>query len=133
MVMTIPRVMRAAVLGEAGVIRARELPVPELGSDDVLVHVRRASLCGTDVKILGRSFFTDGGPPVDTFVPGHEYAGVVAAVGSAVDEFAVGDRVVTEAHRGCARCANCLHGKYTPGWPGSARQRPGPPVRRPWG
>lgn len=114
MVMTTPpQAMRAAVLGEAGVIRTRELPVPELGPDDVLVHVRRASLCGTDLKIRSRQFFTEGGPPVDTFVPGHEYAGVVAAVGSAVDELAVGDRVVTEAHRGCMRCANCLHGRYT--------------------
>ena len=110
---TLPDVMTAAVLGEAGVIHPRELPVPVPGPDDVLVHVRRASLCGTDLKIRGRTFFKDDGPPVDTFVPGHEYAGVVAAVGAAVDEFAVGDRVVTEAHRGCMRCSNCLHGKYT--------------------
>ncbi|MCW2796158.1 zinc-binding dehydrogenase [Nocardioides sp.] len=110
---TLPDVMTAAVLGPAGVIHARELPVPELGSEDVLVQVRRASLCGTDLKIRARKFFKGDGPPVDTFVPGHEYAGVVAAIGSAVDEFAVGDRVVTEAHRGCMRCSNCLHGKYT--------------------
>jgi 2-desacetyl-2-hydroxyethyl bacteriochlorophyllide A dehydrogenase len=108
-----PDVMTAAVLGDAGVIRTRRLPVPPLGPDDILVHVRRASLCGTDLKIRDRTFFKDGGPPVDRFVPGHEYAGVVAAVGSSVDEFQPGDRVVTEAHRGCMRCVNCLHGKYT--------------------
>lgn len=111
--MPVPTRMQAAVLGEAGVMRTRELPVPEIGPEDVLVHVRRASLCGTDLKIRSRKFFSDGGPPVDEFVPGHEYAGVVAAVGSSVDEFAVGDRVVTEAHRGCMRCANCLRGAYT--------------------
>lgn len=108
-----PDVMTAAVLGEAGVIRTRRLPVPSLGPEDVLVHVRRASLCGTDLKIRNRTFFPDGGPPPGSFVPGHEYAGVVAAVGSSVDEFQVGDRVVTEAHRGCMRCVNCLHGRYT--------------------
>jgi 2-desacetyl-2-hydroxyethyl bacteriochlorophyllide A dehydrogenase len=110
---TLPTTMQAAVLGDAGTIHVRELPVPELGPEDVLVHVRRASLCGTDIKIRDRKFFKDGGPPRDTFVPGHEYAGVVAAVGSQVYEFEVGDRVVTEAHRGCMRCANCLQGKYT--------------------
>jgi threonine dehydrogenase-like Zn-dependent dehydrogenase len=111
--MFLPETMLAAVLGEPGIIRTRRLPVPEIGPDDVLVRVHRASLCGTDVKIRSRHFFHDGGPPVDTFVPGHEYAGVVAAVGSQVDEFSVGDRVVTEAHRGCMRCTNCLSGAYT--------------------
>lgn len=111
--MTVPSTMRAAVLGEAGVMRAKTVPVPAIGPEDVLVHVRRASLCGTDLKIRSRKFFTDGGPPVDEFIPGHEYAGVVAAVGEAVDEFQVGDRVVTEAHRGCMRCSNCLRGAYT--------------------
>lgn len=111
--MSLPEIMLAAVLGEAGIIETRSLRVPEIGPEDVLVHVRRASLCGTDVKIRSRRFFHDGGPPPGTFVPGHEYAGVVAAVGSTVDEFSVGDRVVTEAHRGCMRCANCLSGSYT--------------------
>ncbi|WP_267469728.1 zinc-dependent alcohol dehydrogenase [Nocardia otitidiscaviarum] len=107
--------MLAAVLGEAGVIETTRKPVPEIGDDDVLIRVHRASLCGTDVKIRSRSFFggADSGPEPGTFTPGHEYSGVVAAVGASVDEFAVGDRVVTEAHRGCMRCANCLSGGYT--------------------
>ncbi|MEV2221823.1 zinc-binding dehydrogenase [Nocardia vinacea] len=105
--------MLAAVLGEPGTIATTRLPVPEVGPDDVLVQVRRASLCGSDLKIRSRKFFAGDGPPPGTFVPGHEYAGVVAAVGSSVDEFSVGDRVVTEAHRGCMRCVNCLSGSYT--------------------
>ncbi|WP_327256507.1 zinc-dependent alcohol dehydrogenase [Streptomyces sp. NBC_01244] len=111
--MSLPKTMLAAVLGEPGVIGTRRLPVPQVGAEDVLVHVRRASLCGTDLKIRSHQFFGGGGPATDPFVPGHEYAGVVAAVGSGVDEFQVGDRVVTEAHRGCMRCANCLAGAYT--------------------
>ncbi|MFQ6397375.1 zinc-dependent alcohol dehydrogenase [Nocardia sp. KC 131] len=111
--MSVPETMLAAVLGEAGVITTRELPVPRIAADEVLVRVHRASLCGTDVKIRSRKFFPDGGPAPYTFVPGHEYAGVVAAVGDSVDEFVVGDRVVTEAHRGCMRCTNCLRGAYT--------------------
>ncbi|MFD4530247.1 zinc-binding dehydrogenase [Streptomyces sp. NPDC058470] len=111
--MSLPESMLAAVLGGPGVIRTSRLPLPQVGPEDVLVHVRRASLCGTDLKIRSHRFFGDGRPASDQFVPGHEYAGVVAAVGSAVDEFQVGDRVVTEAHRGCMRCANCLAGAYT--------------------
>ncbi len=105
--------MVAAVLGAPGTITTRILPVPAVGPEDVLVRVRRASLCGSDLKIRSQKFFSGDRPPPGTFVPGHEYAGVVAAVGSSVDEFSVGDRVVTEAHRGCMRCVNCLAGSYT--------------------
>jgi L-iditol 2-dehydrogenase len=52
-------------------------------------------------------------PPYGEFIFGHEYAGDVVAVGSAVDEFQVGDRVVVEAHMGCRRCENCIRGLYT--------------------
>ncbi|WP_195760742.1 zinc-dependent alcohol dehydrogenase [Agromyces kandeliae] len=105
--------MTAAVLGDPGEIEVRTVPRPVPGPDEVLVEVRRASLCGTDVKIRSHAFFDGGRPPSADFIPGHEYAGVVAEVGSSVDEFAPGDRVVTEAHRGCMRCANCLRGAYT--------------------
>ncbi|MGY5310497.1 zinc-dependent alcohol dehydrogenase [Nocardia gipuzkoensis] len=112
-VMSFPETMLAAVIGEPGIIKTKTMPVPRPGPDDVLVRVHRASLCGTDLKVRSRRFFHGAGPVPDTFIPGHEYAGVVVAVGSAVDEFAVGDRVVTEAHRGCMRCLNCLSGSYT--------------------
>jgi len=105
--------MKAAVLGGPGELVIGTKPVPAVGPEDVLVRVHRASLCGTDLKILSRRFFSDGGPPPGRFTPGHEYAGTVVAVGRTVDELHVGQRVVTEAHRGCMRCANCLAGAYT--------------------
>ncbi|WP_280334548.1 zinc-dependent alcohol dehydrogenase [Nocardia wallacei] len=105
--------MRAAVLGEPGTITTTQLPIPTPGHEDVLVRVRRASLCGTDLKIRSSSFFGGSPPPPGSFVPGHEYAGLVVAVGDSVDEFTVGDRVVSESHRGCMRCVNCLAGFYT--------------------
>lgn len=111
--MQIPASMKAAVLGDPGRIEVVDLPVPDPGPEDVLVRVHRASLCGTDVKILDRTFFKDGGPEPGTFVPGHEYAGTVVGVGESVDELWVGDRVVSEAHRGCMRCRACLGGHYT--------------------
>lgn len=111
--MGIAEKMSAAVLGGPGQLNVVRKPVPEIAHDEVLVQVHRATLCGTDLKIRDRSFFPGDGPPPGEFTPGHEYAGVVVAVGSSVDEFTVGDRVVSEAHRGCSRCLNCLRGAYT--------------------
>lgn len=111
--MPLPETMRAAVLCEPGRLAVISKPVPTTADDEVLVRVHRATLCGSDLKIRDRKFFKDGGPPAGTFTPGHEYAGTVVAVGRTVDEFEVGDRVVTEAHRGCMRCVNCLRGSYT--------------------
>src|SRR5207244_4259412 len=51
--------------------------------------------------------------PAGQFVMGHEYAGTVAALGTGVDEFRVGDRVAVEVHKGCDRCENCIKGWYT--------------------
>lgn len=111
--MSVPTFMRAAVLGQPGEVSISTKPLPTLGAEDVLVRVSRVSLCGTDLKLLSHAFFGDRPPKYGTFTPGHEYAGVVAATGSSVDEFKIGDRVVTEAHRGCMRCTNCLGGAYT--------------------
>lgn len=111
--MELPSTMTAAVLGEPDTMVLVDKAVPVVGADEVLVRVHRATLCGTDLKIRSRKFFSDGGPPPGTFTPGHEYSGVVVATGESVDELSVGDRVVSEAHRGCMRCVNCLRGAYT--------------------
>jgi 2-desacetyl-2-hydroxyethyl bacteriochlorophyllide A dehydrogenase len=111
--MTLPETMQAAVLCEPGRLAVVSKPVPTVADDQVLVRVHRATLCGTDLKIRDRKPFKGDGPPPGTFTPGHEYAGTVVAVGQTVDELKVGDRVVTEAHRGCMRCVNCLRGCYT--------------------
>lgn len=104
--------MRAAVIFGPDDLRVVEKPTPTPGAGEVLLRVEAASLCGTDLKIRAGSFFPSQ-PPPGTFTPGHEYAGTVVALGPAVDELAVGDRVVVEAHRGCMRCENCVRGHYT--------------------
>ncbi|HXM56570.1 MAG TPA: alcohol dehydrogenase catalytic domain-containing protein [Candidatus Dormibacteraeota bacterium] len=104
--------MRSAVIFGPDDLRVVEKPVPRPGPGEVLLRVEAASLCGTDLKIRAGSFFP-AQPPPGTFTPGHEYAGTVVAVGATVDEVAVGDRVVVEAHRGCMRCENCVRGRYT--------------------
>ena len=106
-----PATMRAAVLYGPGDIRVVDRPVPRIGSEEVLVRVAMCGACGTDLKILDGHFPST--PPFGEFTPGHEWTGTVAAVGNLVDEFAAGDRVCIEAHRGCGRCGNCLVGKYT--------------------
>lgn len=107
----VPEVMRAAVLHGPGDMRVVDRPVPEPGPEEVLVRVRMCGACGTDLKILDGHFPQT--PPFGEYTPGHEWTGTVASTGSDVDEFAPGDQVCIEAHRGCARCANCLTGKYT--------------------
>ena len=103
--------MRAAVLFGPGDIRVTDRPVPRPGPDEVLVKVAMCGMCGTDLKIFDGHFPLT--PPFGDYTPGHEWTGTVAALGSRVDEFAVGDRVCIEAHSGCGRCDNCLAGKYT--------------------
>jgi L-iditol 2-dehydrogenase len=107
----IPETMRAAVLFGPRDIRVVDRRVPRPGTDEVLVKVAMCGMCGTDLKIFDGHF--PHTPPFGDYTPGHEWTGTVAAVGERVDEFAPGDRVCIEAHRGCGRCENCIIGKYT--------------------
>src|SRR2546430_4072355 len=102
--------MNAVILHDADQMRVEAWPRPERGPSEVLLKVEVASICGTDVKVLHRTL---QGQPAGQFVMGHEYAGTVAALGPGVDEFAVGDRVAVEVHKGCDRCENCIKGWYT--------------------
>jgi len=107
----IPATMRAAVLFGPGEFRVVDKPVPQPGEGEVLVKIAMCGTCGTDLKIQELPF--PGQPPYGQFTPGHEWTGTVVGLGAGVDEFAVGDRVAIEAHKGCGRCQNCVVGKYT--------------------
>lgn len=109
--MDIPEAMRAAVLMGPNTLEVKEMPTPKPGPVDVLIKVNSCAICGSDVALMAHPW--DGQPPYGSFIPGHEYSGVVAAVGETVDEFKVGDRVAVEAHYGCGRCINCRRGDYT--------------------
>ena len=94
------------------------MPDPAPGAGEVIVEMRAAGLCGSD---LGRY---RGGPPADgtrPVVPGHEPCGTVAAVGSGVLGWSVGDRVVVNHHYGCGVCLPCREGspKYCRGGHGT--------------
>lgn len=108
----LPATMRAAVLfGPDDMRLVDDYVTPEPGPGEAVVRVMACAICGTDPDILRRGWPSH--PPYGEFIFGHEYAGIVAAVGEGVDDLAIGDRVAAEPHHGCGRCQNCLDGNYT--------------------
>jgi threonine 3-dehydrogenase len=88
----------------------QDIPEPEIGINDVLIRVRKTGLCGTDLHIYGWDAWAQKTIPVPMAI-GHEFVGEVAAVGSNVSDFQVGDLVSGEGHVVCGRCRNCMAGR----------------------
>ncbi len=86
------------------------VPVPEVGPGDILVKVRAATICGTDLHIWNYDAWARNRlkPPLTT---GHEMAGDVVAVGADVKNILVGDYVGAESHFVCGHCYNCRIGE----------------------
>jgi threonine dehydrogenase-like Zn-dependent dehydrogenase len=97
--------MKAAVFVRPGRIVLDEKPVPEVGPGEALVKVTTTTICGTDVHILKGEY-----PVAAGRIVGHEPVGVIAALGSAVTGYAVGQRVVVGAITPCGQCHACLDG-----------------------
>jgi threonine 3-dehydrogenase len=87
-----------------------EVPVPEIGINDVLIEVLRTGICGTDVHIYNWDAWAQKTVPVPLVV-GHEFVGRIVEVGSNVKDFRPGDIVSGEGHVVCGRCRNCLAGR----------------------
>jgi threonine 3-dehydrogenase len=107
----IPKTMRALVKPTAAPgMEMREVPVPEIGATDVLVAVETASVCGTDLHIYHWDEWAQARikPP---YIPGHEFCGIVAAVGELVRGVSVGDFVSAEMHVACGHCVQCRSGQ----------------------
>ena len=98
--------MRAARINQPGQMQILEIPRPEPAPGEVLVRVMASGICGTDIHIFRGEYL--GGYPV---IPGHEFAGVVEAVGSGVVRFKAGDRVAIEPNIACDNCENCLNNR----------------------
>ena len=95
--------------GPSSLVYHTDLPVPEIAEDEVLIQVKCAAVCGTDLHIMewdewSRNRIT---PPI---IPGHEIAGDIVAVGSKVTDRKVGDRVSCETHIPCGKCYFCKNG-----------------------
>jgi 2-desacetyl-2-hydroxyethyl bacteriochlorophyllide A dehydrogenase len=104
----IPTSAPAVLLSAPGIVEVTEVAVRPPLPDELLVRVEAAGICGSDIELFA------GHRPADIVrypvVPGHEWSGRVAAVGSRVSGFTPGDPVVAEGLRWCGQCARCLAG-----------------------
>ncbi len=88
----------------------QDVPIPEIGPNDLLIRTRKTAICGTDLHIFNWDEWARATIPVP-MVTGHEFVGVVERVGAAVVGFAPGDRVSGEGHITCGHCRNCRAGR----------------------
>ena len=88
----------------------RDLPVPAIGRDDVLIKVLRTGVCGTDLHIYEWDGWARANVPVPLVI-GHEFVGEIVELGSDVQDLAVGELVSGEGHLVCGRCRNCMAGR----------------------
>jgi 2-desacetyl-2-hydroxyethyl bacteriochlorophyllide A dehydrogenase len=94
--------VKAAVVVTPGTVSVETVPDPAPGPSDVVVKPAAVGICGTDLHIMDGEF-----APAFPIVPGHEFAGEIVAVGSAVTGYAVGDRVAVDPSLYCGYCYYC--------------------------
>ena len=99
--------MKALVLSAYEQLAVEEVPSPVAAPDEVLVRVEACGICGSDVH----GFDGTSGRRIPPIVMGHEAAGIIAAVGSDVKGYAVGDRVTFDSTVYCGHCEYCLRGE----------------------
>jgi threonine 3-dehydrogenase len=87
-----------------------EIDQPDIGPNDVLIAITKTAICGTDMHIYHWDEWAQATIPVPMTI-GHEYVGKVAAIGSEVQGFHLGDRVSGEGHITCGHCRNCRAGR----------------------
>lgn len=94
----------------AGATEVREVPVPSIGPDDVLVETAYIGICGSDPHMHHNKVSYKVNVPL---ILGHEFAGVIAEVGANVTGWKVGDRVTSETHADyCGKCVLCRTNNY---------------------
>jgi len=103
--------MRALVKAKAEPgIWLEDIPKPEPGHNDVLIRVNKTAICGTDIHIYNWDEWAANTIPVPMAV-GHEFSGVIEAIGGEVRGLKPGDRVSGEGHITCGHCRNCRAGR----------------------
>lgn len=105
---SVDRIMKGMVFLGDRTVSVRKFPIPQAGAGQVLIQLRRAAICGSDLHAYRRprSTFANQAP----YIPGHEPAGIVAAVGPRCHRLQVGDRVTVYHWMGCGHCSPCRSG-----------------------
>lgn len=101
--------MKAVVVEAPDQFQVKQVPIPAIGPDQVLIRVTACAVCGSDPMIVHGVYPAVRYP----LIPGHEIGGVVAEIGDEVTSFSIGDRVTMESHEACGKCINCMRGYYT--------------------
>ena len=93
-----------------GELEIREVPIPEIGPDDILLETKAVGVCGWDIEMWRHTMANPVTVPV---IQGHEFCGVIAKAGKGVEGFKEGDRVVCETSAViCGACPQCMTGSY---------------------
>jgi L-iditol 2-dehydrogenase len=109
----IPDTMTVARLFAPHDLRLVQMPVPEVGTREVLCRVSRVGVCGTDYAIYtGEASFVKSGAVQFPMTLGHEWSGTVARIGTEVTQFQLGDRVTGDTGVACGQCTECLLGQW---------------------
>ena len=126
--------MRALVIDEPRSATVVELDAPAPGAGQVVVDVHRVGICGTDVELFtGDLAYVAEGKSRFPLCPGHEWCGVVSAIGAGVDDAWYGARVTGDTMLGCGQCRRCRtgyghvcadrHEIGIIGWPGAMAEK----------
>jgi len=99
--------MKAAVVEKPGVLRIKQVPVPQIADEEVLIRVKYTGICGTDWSIFTGKYSADKLP----MVPGHEFSGTVAQVGKRAKGLKEGERVTADINMSCGTCFYCRKGQ----------------------
>jgi L-iditol 2-dehydrogenase len=99
--------MKALLLTDYKKLSVTDMPVPEIGDDEVLIRVRACGICGSDIH----GYDGSTGRRIPPLIMGHEAAGVIERVGNAVELFRPGDRVTFDSTVSCGRCEFCRQGQ----------------------
>ena len=100
--------MLAAVYHGPNDLRVEQVSVPKAGPGELVLRVATASICGTDLRILGghHRMYPDG----TIRIPGHEVVGTVAEIGAGLAGYTLGQRVFVAPNMGCGHCRECVSG-----------------------
>jgi len=103
------KTMNATVLTEYGKIEWKQVPIPEISHNEVLIKVSYGCICGSDQHVFKGEFHPRTSVPL---IPGHEFAGTIVQTGPEVKHFKEGERVAVDPIIWCGHCPACRRGHY---------------------